>query len=125
MQYDQVSPYCSVSCIVVLLLFRQIKTDSEFLKSQRIMDYSLLLGVHYRAPQHLRTRASYRRTMTAERLTVLSEEGKTHLYLPVNGFYQHVTTSMGYMLFFSVPVIFFAGIINIAAIHSTNPFALE
>ncbi|KAM3223422.1 hypothetical protein ACQJBY_057028 [Aegilops geniculata] len=55
-------------------LLKQIKTDSEFLKSQRIMDYSLLLGVHYRAPQHLRTRASYRRTMTAERLTVLSEE---------------------------------------------------
>ncbi|KAI4983270.1 hypothetical protein ZWY2020_023762 [Hordeum vulgare] len=55
-------------------LLKQIKTDSEFLKSQRIMDYSLLLGVHYRAPQHLRTRASYRRSMTAERLTVLSEE---------------------------------------------------
>lgn len=40
------------------------------------MDYSLLLGVHYRAPQHLRTRASYHRSMAADRLTVVSEEGK-------------------------------------------------
>jgi 1-phosphatidylinositol-4-phosphate 5-kinase len=55
-------------------LLKQIETDSEFLRSQRIMDYSLLLGVHYRAPQHLRTRASYHRSLAAERLTVLSEE---------------------------------------------------
>lgn len=44
------------------------------------MDYSLLLGVHYRAPQHLRTRASYHRSMAADRLTVLSEEGKWTLF---------------------------------------------
>nr|CAB3459598.1 unnamed protein product [Digitaria exilis] len=55
-------------------LLKQIETDSEFLRTQRIMDYSLLLGVHYRAPQHLRTRASYRRSMAADRLTVVSEE---------------------------------------------------
>ncbi|KAB8089574.1 hypothetical protein EE612_014541 [Oryza sativa] len=55
-------------------LLKQIETDSEFLRTQRIMDYSLLLGVHYRAPQHLRTRASYHRSMAADRLTVLSEE---------------------------------------------------
>lgn len=58
------------------LFFRQIETDSDFLRTQRIMDYSLLLGVHYRAPQHLRTRASYHRSMAADRLTVVSEEGK-------------------------------------------------
>ena len=80
---------CSMIKFRLIVVFHAL--SFEFLKSQRIMDYSLLLGVHYRAPQHLRTRASYRRTMTAERLTVLSEEGKTHLYLPVNGFYQHVT----------------------------------
>nr|CAB3463293.1 unnamed protein product [Digitaria exilis] len=55
-------------------LLKQIETDSEFLRTQQIMDYSLLLGVHYRAPQHLRTRASYRRSMAADRLTVVSEE---------------------------------------------------
>ncbi|XP_040966982.1 phosphatidylinositol 4-phosphate 5-kinase 9 isoform X3 [Gossypium hirsutum] len=42
-------------------LLRQIETDSKFLESQHIMDYSLLLGVHYRAPQHLRSHMSYNR----------------------------------------------------------------
>ncbi|XP_020260023.1 phosphatidylinositol 4-phosphate 5-kinase 9-like [Asparagus officinalis] len=37
------------------IVFRQIEIDSKFLETQHIMDYSLLLGVHYRAPQHLRT----------------------------------------------------------------------
>lgn len=39
------------------------------------MDYSLLLGVHYRAPQNLRTQASLNQTIVPDRLTVLSEEG--------------------------------------------------
>ncbi|THU61519.1 hypothetical protein C4D60_Mb07t24160 [Musa balbisiana] len=34
-------------------LLKQIETDSRFLETQHIMDYSLLLGVHYRAPRHL------------------------------------------------------------------------
>ncbi|POO01797.1 Phosphatidylinositol-4-phosphate 5-kinase [Trema orientale] len=43
-------------------LLKQIEIDSKFLESQYIMDYSLLLGVHYRAPRQLwslmpRTRA--------------------------------------------------------------------
>ncbi|MBA0776671.1 hypothetical protein Gotri_011636 [Gossypium trilobum] len=42
-------------------LLRQIETDSKFLESQHIMDYSLLLGVHYRAPQNLRSHMSYNR----------------------------------------------------------------
>ncbi|KAJ4778437.1 Phosphatidylinositol-4-phosphate 5-kinase family protein [Rhynchospora pubera] len=46
-------------------LLKQIEIDSKFLEAQRIMDYSLLLGVHYRAPQHLRSRRG---------LAVLSEE---------------------------------------------------
>ncbi|KAE8721907.1 Phosphatidylinositol 4-phosphate 5-kinase 9 [Hibiscus syriacus] len=40
---------------------RQIEIDSKFLEEQCIMDYSLLLGVHYRAPQHLRSLMSYNR----------------------------------------------------------------
>ncbi|XVF45760.1 hypothetical protein PTKIN_Ptkin02bG0232000 [Pterospermum kingtungense] len=34
-------------------LFRQITVDCEFLKSQQIIDYSLLLGLHFRAPEQL------------------------------------------------------------------------
>lgn len=40
------------------------------------MDYSLLLGVHYRAPQHLQSHLSYHRRPTGDRLAILSEEGE-------------------------------------------------
>ncbi|GLJ50410.1 hypothetical protein SUGI_1074360 [Cryptomeria japonica] len=33
-------------------LLKQIQFDCEFLESQRIMDYSLLLGLHFQAPQY-------------------------------------------------------------------------
>ncbi|ONK70985.1 uncharacterized protein A4U43_C04F3530 [Asparagus officinalis] len=55
-------------------LLKQIEIDSKFLETQRIMDYSLLLGVHYRAPQHLRTGVSLHRSLTAEGLAILSED---------------------------------------------------
>ncbi|KAJ0966644.1 hypothetical protein J5N97_023561 [Dioscorea zingiberensis] len=55
-------------------LLKQIEIDSKFLERQRIMDYSLLLGVHYRAPQHLQSRLSYHRRATGDRLAILSEE---------------------------------------------------
>lgn len=32
-------------------LLRQVECDCKFLENERIMDYSLLLGVHFRAPQ--------------------------------------------------------------------------
>ncbi|OVA10292.1 Phosphatidylinositol-4-phosphate 5-kinase [Macleaya cordata] len=35
-------------------LFKQISLDCMFLESQCIIDYSLLLGVHFRAPEHLK-----------------------------------------------------------------------
>ncbi|CAL5040689.1 unnamed protein product [Urochloa decumbens] len=56
-------------------LLKQIETDSKFLRNHAIMDYSLLLGVHYRAPQNLRMQASFNHTIAADRLAVLSEEG--------------------------------------------------
>ncbi|KAG9451099.1 hypothetical protein H6P81_011064 [Aristolochia fimbriata] len=35
-------------------LFKQISLDCTFLESQCIIDYSLLLGLHFRAPDHLK-----------------------------------------------------------------------
>ncbi|KAH9317310.1 hypothetical protein KI387_019079, partial [Taxus chinensis] len=39
-------------------LLKQLDLDCIFLKSQRIMDYSLLLGLHFRAPQYLKSYVS-------------------------------------------------------------------
>ncbi|KAK2966650.1 hypothetical protein RJ640_002348 [Escallonia rubra] len=36
-------------------LFKQISLDCMFLESQQIIDYSLLLGLHFRAPEHLKS----------------------------------------------------------------------
>ncbi|KAG1361358.1 putative Phosphatidylinositol 4-phosphate 5-kinase 9 [Cocos nucifera] len=55
-------------------LLKQIEIDSKFLETQCIMDYSLLLGVHHQAPQHLRSHVPYCHTVMAERLAALSEE---------------------------------------------------
>lgn len=35
-------------------LFEQISLDCRFLESQQIIDYSLLMGLHFRAPEHLK-----------------------------------------------------------------------
>ncbi|XP_043706132.1 phosphatidylinositol 4-phosphate 5-kinase 9-like isoform X2 [Telopea speciosissima] len=55
-------------------LLKQIETDCKFLETQHIMDYSLLLGVHYRAPQHFRSLISYRRNLSTDGLGILAEE---------------------------------------------------
>uniref|UniRef100_A0A5B6Z8K3 1-phosphatidylinositol-4-phosphate 5-kinase n=1 Tax=Davidia involucrata TaxID=16924 RepID=A0A5B6Z8K3_DAVIN len=55
-------------------LLKQIEIDSEFLEAEHIMDYSLLLGVHYRAPQHLQSLMSYSRSVTADGLGIVAEE---------------------------------------------------
>ncbi|VAI94175.1 unnamed protein product [Triticum turgidum subsp. durum] len=53
---------------------RQIEIDSEFLKNQGIMDYSLLLGFHYRARQSLLRGGSLPESILPEnKLAVLSE----------------------------------------------------
>ncbi|KDP38876.1 hypothetical protein JCGZ_05033 [Jatropha curcas] len=36
-------------------LFKQLSEDCMFLQSQQIIDYSLLLGLHFRAPEQLKT----------------------------------------------------------------------
>uniref|UniRef100_A0ACD5X496 Uncharacterized protein n=1 Tax=Avena sativa TaxID=4498 RepID=A0ACD5X496_AVESA len=55
-------------------LLKQIETDSEFLRNHGIMDYSLLLGFHYRARQSLQGRASFHENILPDKLTVLSEQ---------------------------------------------------
>ncbi|GAA0147000.1 kinase [Lithospermum erythrorhizon] len=58
-------------------LLLQIEIDSKFLEAQQIMDYSLLLGVHYRAPRHLRSLVSHRRHTTTNGLGIVAEEDIT------------------------------------------------
>lgn len=55
-------------------LTKQIEIDSKFLESVHIMDYSMLLGVHYRAPQHLRSLMSRSQRCTADGLEIVAEE---------------------------------------------------
>ncbi|XP_027364245.1 phosphatidylinositol 4-phosphate 5-kinase 9 isoform X2 [Abrus precatorius] len=55
-------------------LLKQIEIDSKFLELQHIMDYSLLLGVHYRAPRQLRPLTSYNQSISADGLAMLAEE---------------------------------------------------
>ncbi|RLN19848.1 phosphatidylinositol 4-phosphate 5-kinase 1-like [Panicum miliaceum] len=44
-------------------LFRQISLDCMFLESQSIIDYSMLLGIHFRAPYHLKTSSSHQNSL--------------------------------------------------------------
>lgn len=34
--------------MLIVFLFRQVDKDCEFLEQERIMDYSLLVGIHFR-----------------------------------------------------------------------------
>lgn len=56
-------------------MYRQIEIDSKFLEAQQIMDYSLLLGVHYRAPQPLWSLMPYSGSRRRDGLGMLAEEG--------------------------------------------------
>lgn len=44
------------------------------------MDYSLLLGVHYRAPHHLRSFLPYRQNVPTDGLAIVAE-GEFYLFL--------------------------------------------
>jgi len=69
-----------LNALVLLLtsmyLYRQIEIDSKFLEQQHIMDYSLLLGVHYRAPQHLRSPNSCSGCTATEGLGIVADDGR-------------------------------------------------
>ncbi|CAN8269511.1 unnamed protein product [Cochlearia groenlandica] len=63
-------------------LLRQLEIDSKFLEDQNIMDYSLLLGVHHRAPEHLRSQLVRSRSITTtdmleKNLIILMDETDT------------------------------------------------
>lgn len=58
------------------IICRQIEIDRKFLESENIMDYSLLLGVHYRAPQHLRSLMTYSQRMSVDVLGIVAEDGE-------------------------------------------------
>ena len=34
--------------MTIMFVFRQVDKDCEFLEQERIMDYSLLVGIHFR-----------------------------------------------------------------------------
>eukprot|EP01018_Ginkgo_biloba_P012388 Gb_08021 [translate_table: standard] len=55
-------------------LLKQIELDCRFLESQRIMDYSLLLGLHFRAPQYLKSLISGSQTTLSEGTGSLDDE---------------------------------------------------
>ncbi|KAI4371323.1 hypothetical protein MLD38_019571 [Melastoma candidum] len=55
-------------------LMRQIEIDAGFLEIENIMDYSLLLGVHYRAPQYLRPVGMSSRRYLVDGLEILTED---------------------------------------------------
>nr|XP_043627884.1 phosphatidylinositol 4-phosphate 5-kinase 9-like [Erigeron canadensis]XP_043627892.1 phosphatidylinositol 4-phosphate 5-kinase 9-like [Erigeron canadensis] len=55
-------------------LLKQIEIDSNFLEAQNIMDYSLLLGVHYRAPRHLKSLMTFNQSVTGDGLGIVAEE---------------------------------------------------
>lgn len=48
------------------------------------MDYSLLLGVHYRAPQHLRSLMSYSQRISVDGLGIVAEDGKFSIFLSLD-----------------------------------------
>ncbi|KAL5704327.1 1-phosphatidylinositol-4-phosphate 5-kinase [Ranunculus cassubicifolius] len=61
-------------------LFKQIALDCEFLESECIIDYSLLLGVHFRAPEHLKALLNLSSTPGDE-----GESSQTEVPIPPKG----------------------------------------
>ncbi|KAL9405402.1 hypothetical protein Peur_002374 [Populus x canadensis] len=67
-------------------LFKQLSLDCSFLESQQIIDYSLLLGLHFRAPEQLRSILEPPATMLND--AVLPVDGinsQGHLSTPPKG----------------------------------------
>lgn len=67
-------------------LFKQIALDCMFLESQQIIDYSLLVGLHFRAPEQLKSLEAPDTMCTLESLLANDGENpKVDLPIPPNG----------------------------------------
>ncbi|TKY71345.1 Phosphatidylinositol 4-phosphate 5-kinase 8 [Spatholobus suberectus] len=62
-------------------LLRQISLDCKFLESQHIIDYSLLLGLHFRAPENLKAFVEHHESMQRQESLPSGDEGEL-LILP-------------------------------------------
>ncbi|MED6206994.1 hypothetical protein PIB30_031670 [Stylosanthes scabra] len=63
-------------------LIKQISIDCKFLESQNIIDYSLLLGLHFRAPENLKAlEQTHHASMHRQKSLVPADEGEP-LILP-------------------------------------------
>ncbi|KAG8062237.1 hypothetical protein GUJ93_ZPchr0003g18667 [Zizania palustris] len=54
---------------------RQIALDCMFLESQSIIDYSMLLGIHFRAPNHLKSITSYQTALESSGISAETDFG--------------------------------------------------
>ena len=109
----------------VALLFdsstcRQIKIDSKFLESEDIMDYSLLLGVHYRAPQHLRSLMSYSQRISVDALGIVAEDGKFGMF---NHSLDLECIELVYIFKWTVALVFDFPLLALSKIHVGNYLA--
>ncbi|KAM7251538.1 hypothetical protein ACFE04_023421 [Oxalis oulophora] len=69
-------------------LFQQLSLDCKFLESQNIIDYSLLLGLHFRAPDHMKGFLEPPRAMLDHDHSAATAEGVTshgELLIPPKG----------------------------------------
>ncbi|KAK8469106.1 hypothetical protein PHAVU_006G214700 [Phaseolus vulgaris] len=62
-------------------LLKQISLDCKFLESQHIIDYSLLLGLHFRAPENMKAFVEHHESMQHQE-NLPSGDEEEHLILP-------------------------------------------
>ncbi|KAL2342185.1 hypothetical protein Fmac_010125 [Flemingia macrophylla] len=61
-------------------LLKQISLDCKFLESQHIIDYSLLLGLHFRAPENLKAFVDHHESMQHQDTLPSGDEGELMIF---------------------------------------------
>lgn len=84
------------------------------------MDYSLLLGVHYRAPQHLRSLMSYSQRISVDALGIVAEDGKFGMF---NHSLDLVCNEFVYIFKWAVALVFDFPLFAMSKIHVGNCLA--